>query len=650
MPLDFDKLLPPATLSDPGRAAAALPGAALLRINFVPGLRQRLNWRGMRECPRFPESLTARVAGRPGVYGLTCLSGSVADGLGRAEFALNYFPAAEDEPLDGFSVEACLSVLADGYIERVRDFPAFPEMCGLFHIANLEFILDSGRGAALVVDAAERAIIVARDGVVVDTPKGPQQAVPPGGRDKDITAFALAAPFVEALAASIGQALGASPSRLSRHSAPGQAWTYDASGQVDTEPCDDARDARLALGWGAAPAAFDAPAAIEVDWTSPAPIPREYADAVWWRISEADARHSLDKTALGVTDLPKLIVLTGFLGSGKTSFLSRFIEYQASRNGFVAVIQNEIGEKGLDGRLLGQHYAVAEVDEGCVCCTLAGSLKAALSGILHDYQPDYVVLETTGLANPANLLGEIADLEEHLVFSSITTLVDARLGVETLARYAVARDQVRLADAVLLNKVADAPDESVRTAEAAIRDLNPTAAIHRIDHGDISPAMIYGVNTAAQRQPDAPAHVCCGGHDHHHDHGHDHECRCHPHDEYCPDCGDRTHPAGHTHLEDGLSSRLWSIPAPLDGDALRSALSSLPPSVLRVKGVVDIAGEGTPCVCQHVPGSFRLTPTMDENVRASGRYLVLIGEDIETATRAFISAVDPTPKAAHSAE
>ena len=64
MTLDYTNLLPPSALADPTGAAAGLPGAALLRINFVPGLRQRLNWRGMRECPRFPDSLTARVAGR----------------------------------------------------------------------------------------------------------------------------------------------------------------------------------------------------------------------------------------------------------------------------------------------------------------------------------------------------------------------------------------------------------------------------------------------------------------------------------------------------------------------------------------------------------------------------------------------------------
>ena len=149
---------------------------------------------------------------------------------------------------------------------------------------------------------------------------------------------------------------------------------------------------------------------------------------------------------MGITERPRLIVLTGFLGSGKTTFLTRFIEEQAAKNGFVAVVQNEIGKKGLDGKLLGQSYAVTEVDEGCVCCTLAGSLRSALSGILGEFQPDFVVLETTGLANPANLLAEIVDLDDMLDFASVTTLLDAACAPRALTEFEVARNQVQLAD------------------------------------------------------------------------------------------------------------------------------------------------------------------------------------------------------------
>lgn len=121
--------------------------------------------------------------------------------------------------------------------------------------------------------------------------------------------------------------------------------------------------------------------------------------------------------------------MTGFLGSGKTSFLNHFVEYQAERNAFVAIVQNEIDAKNLDTHLLGQHYAVTAMDEGCICCTLAGNLNMALVESVSGFQPDFVVVETTGLANPANFLSEISELEDHLDFCSITTTVDATQGL-----------------------------------------------------------------------------------------------------------------------------------------------------------------------------------------------------------------------------
>ena len=109
-------------------------------------------------------------------------------------------------------------------------------------------------------------------------------------------------------------------------------------------------------------------------------------------VHQAQDFKTLDKKILGIDQRPPLILLTGFLGSGKTSFLQHFIEYQTQRSRFVAVIQNEVGEVGLDGKLL--DYQVTEIDEGCVCCSLVGNLKRAVQGILSQFQPDTIILET----------------------------------------------------------------------------------------------------------------------------------------------------------------------------------------------------------------------------------------------------------------
>ena len=148
---------------------------------------------------------------------------------------------------------------------------------------------------------------------------------------------------------------------------------------------------------------------------------------------------------------PPLIILTGFLGSGKTSFLQHFIEYQTQRSRFVAVIQNEIGEVGLDGKLL--DYTVTEIDEGCVCCSLAGNLKQAVRGILESFSPDTIILETSGLANPLNLLEEMSELGEVVRFDTTVTLVDVLNLESTLSDYRIAVDQIRAADVIVLNKL-----------------------------------------------------------------------------------------------------------------------------------------------------------------------------------------------------
>ncbi len=623
MSLPFETLLPPSTLSRPAEAASILPSAAMMRVNFIPGVRQRLGWRGMRECPNHIHSLTARVAGMTGIYGLSLISCAAEGQQGSAEFALNYFPAVDEDRLNAFPIEACIAALADDYLERVRDFAGHDDMCSLFAIAKLVLIVDPDRGLSLRVRALDRAVIVASDAVIVNTPDGPRQILEPGGFDKDLRAFDLAMPFIDSLAASIGYTLAETPSYLVRTAAPAERWFYDGEGRTQHEAWADARTICLSFGWGrdVPMPIIDNTAETEMMWADPEPRPSDYDAALWWDPKTQGARHSLDKSTLGIQDKPKLIVLTGFLGAGKTSFLKRFIDYQAQRNGFVAIVQNEIGAKGLDAKLLGQHYAAVEIDEGCVCCTLAGSLKLALNEILQSYQPDFVVLETTGLANPANLLTEITDLEDQMEFASITTVLDAERGAETLAHYAVARDQIILADVILLNKVTSAGENQTADIEKIARRLNPTAPIHRLNHGDISPAALYGVNVMPQHALAKVDHVCACGHDHDHDAN---DCTCtHPHD----------HKYGKTHEDEGLESRIWPASSPLDLCTLQSAMDALPPNVLRVKGVVEIQGELAPQICQYVPGHHAISTAEHEDT--GERFLMFIGEDIDAPLGIF---------------
>ena len=607
----LDVLLPPAVLADCRRAAEELPRAVLMRINFIPGVRQRLGWRGVRECTAGRGGLTVRIAGHEGVYGIAVAGSNSMQGQGTADFDLFYFPDPDEDLLEGFSVAACLEAFQEDYWERVREFVAHPRM-QLFRIARVAVDFSpEGRGVQLGLQGSERQLVISSDGVRVINQGVEQQVVPAGGADQDLAAWELALAFFRILAASFSFCLDAPPDRLRRWRRAGEQIIYTQSGLRETAAFPGSSDLLLALDWGD-PAAGEYRLAaeyprVDLDWrTGSVEKPWDYRDEPWWTAQVPGAGFSVDKNSMGINERPRLIVLSGFLGAGKTSFLNHFIEYQAGRNAFVAIIQNEIGARGLDSRLLGQHYAVRDMDEGCVCCTLAGNLKLALADILSGYQPDFVVLETTGLANPANLLAEVAELADQLEFCSVTTVVDATQGLRPLERYGVAREQLALADVVLLNKADLVAAEQLDELECRVRQLNPLAELQRTSHGDISPALLYGVNLTG------PARL--------------------------PASLQETDLQGHTHQQAGIRSELVRFSRPLAREDFLSATASFPEQLLRAKGIVQFYDDDVPQVYQYVPGMQSLKP-LDSDDDAGERFLVLIGEEIENVVAPFQQAL-----------
>ncbi|SHJ44022.1 GTPase, G3E family [Malonomonas rubra DSM 5091] len=605
--IDFSALLPPAVTADPQLTALELPRAVLMRVNFIPGVRQRLGWRGVKECTGNPGALTLKVVDAPGVFAI-CPQASDMDGeQGRALFDLYYFPAPEEDLVESFSIAAGITVLQDDFLDRVREFAGDEQLQALFKLATLQLSYNGNTGAVAVsFMAAERQLLISAEGVMISGIDGLQQAVEPGGVDQDLAAQTVMFPFFRALAASFSFCFAAAPNALLQLSRPGRKIIYYQQNRFESEFCYDSKERLLSLVWGEQRGLSiddsEFPK-LELNWRDPEEKPCEYADEPWWQKQVPGARFSVDKNTMGISEKPKLIILTGFLGAGKTSFLNHFIEYQARKNAFVAIIQNEIGAQGLDTKLLGQHYAVTEMDEGCVCCTLSGNLKLALAEILAGFQPDFVVVETTGLANPANFLSEISELEDQLDFCSITTLVDAAQGAAPLEKYGVAREQLMLADAVILNKIDQSSEEQLAQLTAKIQLLNPVASIYETCHGECSPAQIYGVNFAGQMR--------------------------------LPNDREKHGIHGHTHAEHGISSLLLDLPQSIGREQFLAATAKLPEQVLRVKGVLQFENEGDPLVYQYVPGSQTLSPAPEED--SGQRFLVFIGEDVQRSAESFLN-------------
>ena len=193
-------------------------------------------------------------------------------------------------------------------------------------------------------------------------------------------------------------------------------------------------------------------------------------------------------------------VLTGFLGSGKTTVLAHLLKNPSLSK--TAIVVNEFGEVGLDHDLL-EHSSEDFIllANGCVCCTVRGDLVAALAKIDRQralgpqFMFERVIIETTGLADPAPILHTIMSdpqVTDHYRLDQVIATVDAVNGMSTLDRHVESIKQIAVADRILLTKkdlATPAGGEAIRRRLAL---LNPAAAIVEVTNGNVDPAEFYG--------------------------------------------------------------------------------------------------------------------------------------------------------------
>jgi len=189
-------------------------------------------------------------------------------------------------------------------------------------------------------------------------------------------------------------------------------------------------------------------------------------------------------------------VLTGFLGAGKTTLLNYILKEQTDYR--FGIIINEVGEIGIDGKLVEtQAEDVVEMSNGCICCTVRKDLVKGIQKLLKRDNLDYVLIETTGVADPgpvAQTFLNIPQLQQLARLDSIITLVDAEHLESQLGEAEVAREQIALADFVLLNKVDLISPEKLLLLENMILGLNPHARIFRTVHSRVNLGELLDVN------------------------------------------------------------------------------------------------------------------------------------------------------------
>ena len=190
-------------------------------------------------------------------------------------------------------------------------------------------------------------------------------------------------------------------------------------------------------------------------------------------------------------------VLTGFLGAGKTTLLNHILTAQHGKR--VAVIENEFGEIGVDQDLVIQtEEEIFEMNNGCICCTVRGDLIRILGKLLKRKDKfDYVLIETTGLADPAPVAQTFFsddEMKTKLQLDAIVTVVDARHIVQHLDDMREPKEQVAFADVILLNKTDLVAPAELDQLEHRLRTINATAPIHRCQNAAVGMDKILDVN------------------------------------------------------------------------------------------------------------------------------------------------------------
>jgi G3E family GTPase len=189
-------------------------------------------------------------------------------------------------------------------------------------------------------------------------------------------------------------------------------------------------------------------------------------------------------------------VLTGFLGAGKTTLLNYILREQTDYR--FGVIINEIGEVGIDGKLVETETEdVVELSNGCICCTVRKDLVKGVQKLLKREQLDYILIETTGVADPgpvAQTFLNIPQLQQFARLDSIITVVDAENVSAQLKEAEVAREQIALADFILINKVDLVSGEDLAALERQILELNPHARVFHTERSRVNLKQLLDLN------------------------------------------------------------------------------------------------------------------------------------------------------------
>jgi len=302
-----------------------------------------------------------------------------------------------------------------------------------------------------------------------------------------------------------------------------------------------------------------------------------------------------------------ITLITGPLGSGKTTLLRHILDTSPAK---IAIVMNEFGEIAIDTKVIeGRNVRIAELGGGCVCCSLLGEFEAAVKEIIEKIEPERIIVETTGLAEPEALVFDIQDALPQCRLDGVISVIDADMLIRFPELGHTTRLQIEGADILLLNKIDLVEPSQIESIETRLREINPTAAIVRTDRCRIDPELLFGIGHERKIAPLRPGSSS-----------------------FAQATADRPIPTtAHKH-ELEFSSVAFTSHKIFSRDCFERFVGSLPVNVIRAKGFLRFP-DGVH-LFNFVAGRWELEPFEFDRTE-----LVFIGRNIAAKREAFVSAL-----------
>ena len=378
-----------------------------------------------------------------------------------------------------------------------------------------------------------------------------------------------------------------------------------------------------------------------------------------------------------------ITLLTGYLGSGKTTLINHILNNQEGKK--IAVIVNDIGEVNIDAELIQKGGVVTEKDNnlvalsnGCICCNLKTDLIEQIAEIYDMDKFDYLLIEASGICEPIPIaqsimamndmmaeqgLPDIVRLDGVITVTDSLRLVDEFGCGESLTNKEVASDdienliiqQLEFCDVVVLNKVDEIKKEQLEEVKAVIKQLQPRAKIIETNYAKVNLDDILDVKMFDFEKALSSAGWAVGiesdleEHDHeHHCHHHDHECHCHDegHECHCHDeghechCHDEGHGHGHcchgehNHTDEyGISTFVYYVRCGFDREKFMNFVNNFDKSIIRCKGVLYFADEDNMCYMFEQAGSQKM-------LMEAGEWFVMLPKEEQDKLRKIEPKLD----------